>query len=138
MNWLALPDTDGPRFLQFDSEDDFFQQIFEAIRKVNQICISIFNKYFQEFLTEKTPRIFAVNFNHERFEFADFHLENGIGEALHGIWTEVDYEEVFQITRHPASWNTKEAQKWIDEMTKERDWPCIWIEWPTIGQVKYF
>ena len=46
---------------------------------------------------------------------------------------EIDYEEVFQITRHPVSWDTKEAQKWIDEMTKEKDYRRIWIDEPTIG-----
>ena len=93
-------------------------------------------KHFQQFIAATTPSTFAVNWRLyilQEGQAAEFHLTNGIGEELHGIWTEVDGELAFEITRHPAGWNTKEAQKWIDEMTKERDSPCIWIEEPTIG-----
>ena len=43
LNWLAQPETDGPRFLICCSENDFFKKIYNAIREVNQICNSIFN-----------------------------------------------------------------------------------------------
>ena len=37
MNWLAQPDTDGPRLFQFRSENDFSNKISVAIREVNSI-----------------------------------------------------------------------------------------------------
>ena len=39
MNWLALPDTDGPRLLEFYSENDCFKQIYKAIREVIKILM---------------------------------------------------------------------------------------------------
>ena len=94
-------------------------------------------KYVQQFHAATTPRTFAANFephSGEERRIAEFHQENGVGEALHGIWTKIGaQEDVFQITRHPANWNTKEAREWIYEMTKERRYPRIWIENPTIG-----
>ena len=68
-------------------------------------------------------------------EFAEFHLENAIGEELHGIPTEVEARGVFQfqITRHQAKWNMKEAREWIEEMTEEKEYHGILINEPTIG-----
>ena len=35
MNWLALPDTDGPRLFEFTSDSNaFYEQILKAIREV--------------------------------------------------------------------------------------------------------
>ena len=57
-------------------------------------------------------------------------LENDIGEELHGNWTDAD---VFQMTRHPANYNTEKVWEWIEEMTEKKAYPCIWIVGPTIG-----
>ena len=63
-------------------------------------------------------------FDAQQFKFAGIQLENGIGEALDCVWDED--EDAFQITRHSAGWNTKEARDWIKEETKEREHGHIW------------
>ena len=88
-------------------------------------------------MAANTPRTYAVNrriYIGEEKREAEFYLENSIGEALQGKWTVIDGEDdAFQITRHQAGWNTQEAQEWIDGMTREADYRCIWSEQPTIG-----
>ena len=34
MGWLTQSDTDGPKFLEFDIEHEFSEQVFNAIREV--------------------------------------------------------------------------------------------------------
>ena len=63
---------------------------------------------------------------------ADFRLENGIGEQLHGKWIEED-EPAFQIIRHQAELNTKEVLEWIGKVTTETTRGRIRICNPTIG-----
>ena len=62
---------------------------------------------------------------------AEFHLENGIGEELHGEWNE--YGKIFQITRHQANRNTKKMWEWIKAKTEGRKDRTIWIYNPTVG-----
>ena len=74
-------------------------------------------------------------FGWEENEPAEFHMENGIGEALHGEWIEDEEgkDEIFQITRQYADYNTEELRELIEGMTRGRRYPQIWIEEPTIG-----
>ena len=64
---------------------------------------------------------------------AEFHLENRIGEVLHGEWTDNVHRDVFQITRHSANRKTEEVREWIEAMTKGRKGSKIWIFNSTIG-----
>ena len=81
----------------------------------------LFSPIFQQFYAAKTPSTFAVNLSFNwcwdgRPEVVEFHLDNTIGEQLHGVWTEETEEmEVyrFRITRHPANDNMG-LQEWIN------------------------
>ena len=98
-------------------------------------------KFFQEFYAATTPRTFAVNlkfYSWQERQAAEFHLENRIGEVLHGEWTDNVHRDVFQITRHSANRKTEEVREWIEAMTKGRKGSKIWIFNSTIGWVRNF
>ena len=138
VDWLTIPLDNGvPRFCELYRMRELYRQIYTAIRQVFPIWI--FNqKYFQQFLAATNQSTFAVDMilcSYEEREFAEFHLENGIGEQLDGKWTmhENVYNQVFQITRHRADRSTLEIREWIMAMTKGREDRKIWILNPTVG-----
>ena len=125
VDWLTTPlDNGGPRFCELYRMRELYRQIYTAIRQVFPIWI--FNqKYFQQFLAATNQSTFAVDMilcSYEEREFAEFHLENGIGEQLDGKWTmhENVYNQVFQITRHPTNCGTEGLQEWIKALTEEK------------------
>ena len=62
---------------------------------------------------------------------AEFHLQNDIGEELHGVWK--DDGDVFQITRHRADYKTEEVREWIKANTTSGYHHGIEMYDPTVG-----
>ena len=62
-------------------------------------------------------------------EFAEFHLENGIGEELHGVHK---IHGLVQISRHRANCGITEPEEWIEANVRE-EFGYIEISKPTIG-----
>ena len=68
-----------------------------------------------------------------KLQFAEFHLENSIGEELHCVQTGHGYKKNrIQITRHKANCGT-EMQEWIDANGAESRRGRIDICHPTVG-----
>ena len=94
------------------------------------------NAIFKDFLAAKSPSTFALFVRHffSRWEFAGFHLQNGIGEELHGV--KLLWHNDFRITRHQANCGT-EMEEWIQEIEAKRyntgNHNQIAIISPTIG-----
>ena len=66
-------------------------------------------------------------------KFVEFHLQNNIGEELHGVQTESGFNQNrIQITRHKINSDTK-LEEWVEENTEEISSREFQIHGPTIG-----
>ena len=143
MDWLPSTASDGPKLFECEFRGhllELSEQIYKKIREVfNSVFYSNIKRKFQQFLAAKTTSTFAIifhNMNSGRWEFADFQLENGIGEEMHGVGKDgvSAYEDLFQITRHTANCGPQ-LQEWIKENMDKKKHPNQQIQfwYPTIG-----
>ena len=66
-------------------------------------------------------------------EFAEFHLQNSIGEELHRVHSVHEFYHQIEITRHRANRGTA-LQEWVDQNRKGMNGNRqIRIRNPTIG-----
>ena len=87
---------------------------------------------FQQFLVANHPCTFVLVLcvhSFRKWQFAAFHLQNGIGEELHGVQTG---QNEFQISRHQTNCGT-ELQQWVQRNRVKSYRHRIEIINPTIG-----